>query len=41
MNLLRRLFVCRRIGHSPAFHSMRPVCVRCGGPLPGVWASDD
>ena len=39
--LFNRLFVCAKVGHSPAFHSNRPVCVKCGGALPGVWALDD
>ena len=41
IHLLKRFFVCRKIGHSPSFYSNRPVCVRCHGALPGVWALDD
>lgn len=40
MNLLRRFFVCRKVGHSPGFYADRPICVRCHGVLPGVWSHD-
>lgn len=40
MNLLRRFFVCRRIGHSPGFYREIPYCARCQGILPGVWTRD-
>ena len=32
--LYRRLFVCRRVGHSPALR-LGDYCVRCGGYLYG------
>ena len=34
-------FTCRRIGHSPGIMGAHPVCVKCGGVLPGVWAPND
>ena len=39
--LYYRLWKCRKVGHSPAYYGHRPVCIKCHGPLPGVWALDD
>lgn len=40
MNLLKRFFICRKVGHRPGIMSTVPICIRCHGPLPGRWGGD-